>query len=419
MISFRLLVIVVSGLILGSQRVLVAGTFARSSVVRSILDRSLAEDAKLTAPELIGKYRYPIEIHKVQTTDGYFLEVHRIPNSNGVPVLLMHGITDSSAGWVLSGPKKGFAYMLADSGYDVWIGNARGNRYSRRHRSLSPRLPMFWNFSFHEIGTYDLPATIDYIIQNTGYPKIHYIGFSQGTTSFWIMCSQAPEYCNKVIVMNALAPVAYLGNSKSPLIVALSRFINQLEVLATLAGIAEFSPTRELLAASGAIACNDKAVTQALCANSIFFIVGYNSEQLNMTNLPVLYGHVPAGASTKQLLHYGQYVKSGLFHHYDYGRIRNLAVYSQPTPPAYNLSRVTAPVALHYGLNDWLTVPKDVKRLASELPNVIAFRQIPHPRFTHGDFMFAIDADTLVYRDVVRIMREAEQKYPISQTKPL
>lgn len=133
----------------------------------------------------------------------------------------------------------------------------------------------------------------------------------------------------------------------------------------------------------------------------------------------MLYGHVPAGASTKQLLHYGQYVKSGLFHHYDYGRIRNLAVYSQPTPPAYNLSRVTAPVALHYGLNDWLTVPKDVKRLASELPNVIAFRQIPHPRFTHGDFMFAIDADTLVYRDVVRIMREAEQKYPISQTKPL
>lgn len=29
---------------------------------------------------------------------------------------------------------------------------------------------------------YDLPATIDFIVQKTGQEKIHYVGHSQGTT---------------------------------------------------------------------------------------------------------------------------------------------------------------------------------------------------------------------------------------------
>lgn len=60
------------------------------------------------------KYGYNVEVHHVVTDDGYILELHRIigspknlPRKGKQPVLLMHGLLDSSATWVMMGPQKG------------------------------------------------------------------------------------------------------------------------------------------------------------------------------------------------------------------------------------------------------------------------------------------------------------------------
>jgi lysosomal acid lipase/cholesteryl ester hydrolase len=72
-------------------------------------------------------------------------------------------------------------FVLADSGYDVWMGNVRGNTYSRNHTSLSVKSSKFWDFSFDEMATIDLPAMVDFVTEQTGKSSIFYIGHSQGT----------------------------------------------------------------------------------------------------------------------------------------------------------------------------------------------------------------------------------------------
>ncbi|EDV93986.1 GH25149 [Drosophila grimshawi] len=86
-------------------------------------DAAFLEDAHLPSPGLIRKYGYPFEEHKIETNDGFLLTAHRIPKRGGPPVLLVHGLQDSSAAWLVNGPDKALAYLLSNRGYDVWMLN--------------------------------------------------------------------------------------------------------------------------------------------------------------------------------------------------------------------------------------------------------------------------------------------------------
>lgn len=104
---------------------------------------------------MVERQKYPLERHQdIRTDDGYLLEVHRIPygktnqnKTNRPPVLLVHGLTSSSVDWINTGPDNSIGYILVNAGYDVWMFNARGNTWSRKHESLNPdKDKAFWNF---------------------------------------------------------------------------------------------------------------------------------------------------------------------------------------------------------------------------------------------------------------------------------
>jgi lysosomal acid lipase/cholesteryl ester hydrolase len=107
----------------------------------------------------------------------------------------------------------------------------------------------------------------------------------------------------------------------------------------------------------GATICRETSPIQGLCSNVLFLMAGYNADQLNTTALPVIMGHTPAGASVRSLVHYAQLVNTATFRKYNYGKATNLEIYGQETPPNYDISKITAPVALYWGQNDWMGAP--------------------------------------------------------------
>lgn len=173
-------------------------------------------------------------------------------------------------------------------------------------------------------------------------------------------------------------------------------------------GANEFLPSNSMLALGGQKFCQDTSPVVELCANTLFLIGGFNSAQLNRSSLPVILAKTPAGASVKQLVHYAHNINSGSFRQFDYGWALNLVRYGSILPPKYPLDRVTAPVLLHYGENDWLAAISDVHLLARELGNLVAILPVSDRKWNHLDFTYAVDAKILLYEKVIDIVEQYE-----------
>ncbi|XP_013185244.2 lipase 3-like [Amyelois transitella] len=361
-------------------------------------------DVHLNFTQLVTKYGYPVEQHQVITEDQYCLTLFRIPRPNAPVVFLMHGVLCSSDDWITIGQEKGLAYTLYDAGYDVWLGNARGNKHSRCNLHLSPDCAEFWKFSFEEIGLYDIPAMIDYALENTGKSKLLYVGHSQGTTSFYVMTSMRPEYNDKIAFMVCLSAVVFMSHVRSPLIQLISPFENDVEALAELVGGYEVAPRDAFIDALTSTFCGSPELAELFCESIIYVLSGFNYPQLNASVLPVIYSHYPAGSSIYQLVHYAQETNSGKFGRFDYGVTGNLAKYNAIVPPNYPLDKVRCPMAIFYSNNDWLTSAPDIVTFLKQLPNVIEFYHVPCASFMHFDYIFGKDSDVLVNKEILSLL---------------
>lgn len=81
-------------------------------------------------------------------------------------------------------------------------------------------------------------------------------------------------------------------------------------------------------------------------------------------------GYGPGGTSAKTILHYAQIINSEKFQYFDYDQEKNSKIYHSETPPVYDVTDFTLPVAFIYAQNDWFTNPKVIKKTIFHL-NVI------------------------------------------------
>ncbi|NXE47897.1 LIPM Lipase, partial [Casuarius casuarius] len=171
----------------------------------------------------------PNEEYEVLTEDGYFLTMNRIPHGKGdagntaglrprSPVLIVHGFSLDGGDWVDNFPSTSLAFILVDAGYDVWLGNNRGNSWSRRHLNLSTDQEEFWDFSFHEMAMYDLPAMVDFLLQKIGQQKLYYIGHAQGNSLGFIAFSAMLQLAEEIRLFFGLAPLHTFHQVRGPIL---------------------------------------------------------------------------------------------------------------------------------------------------------------------------------------------------------
>ncbi|KAG8180328.1 hypothetical protein JTE90_016362 [Oedothorax gibbosus] len=378
-----------------------------TSLGRRLFSLEVDPDFWKNVTELISSKGYPVENHVVVTQDGNILQIQRIPygrngtrNEKKQVVLIMHGLAGSAADFVMNFADQSLGFILADSGYDVWLGNNRGNTYSRRHVKYTRKMPELWNFSFDENAKYDIPAIIDYILNETKQEQLYYIGHSQGNTAAFALLSENQEYNKKIKLLVALAPVAFVGHINGPLWY-IAQFIKPLEFLANLLGINEVLKSDGIMSYVSQYLCDTEL--RGACEFIIFIGTGFDLWQLNTTRLGVYSHHTPAGTSVKCYIHYGQLVKSRKFTKYDYGS-KNELHYNQSTPPEYDVSKITTPVALMWGENDYLADPTDVSILRDKLKNVVSDYKVPYSWFSLLDFAIALNVNEVVYNKVLQLL---------------
>lgn len=366
-------------------------------------------DVKRNVTQLIASRGYDYEEHHVTTEDGFILGLQRIPRGRGEKissknkpvVFLQHGILEDSTNWVLDSASKSFAYILADSGFDVWLGNIRGNDYSRRHVKYKPSQSIFWNWSWQEMADYDLPAMINYALQVSGEKQLFYVGHSQGTMIAFNGFADNPNLGNKVKAFFALAPVYTLNGAtkiakgSAELLYPLVKKLDPNLTFDVFPG--EFF---ESLVKLGLCA---NPLSEKVCYDLMELVVGMDSENIDQSRVPVYVAHFGEGTSFKNMVHFGQVIVNKKCQKFDYGPTGNKRRYNQTTAPLCHVQDMPTPTLMYVGEKDKLGDPVDNEALKPQIKNLVHYEIIKG--WNHLDFLFGKDAHTLLYPKLVSTMK--------------
>uniref|UniRef100_A0A6M2CH00 Lipase n=1 Tax=Rhipicephalus microplus TaxID=6941 RepID=A0A6M2CH00_RHIMP len=355
---------------------------------------------KMTTCELVADMGYHCETRKATTEDGYVVEIDRVrENAKAAacdretcdnPVLLVPGMLDDSASWFLNQPSQSAGFMLADKGYDVWTMNTREITNRCEHKELSHSDPRYWEWSFNEIGKFDVAAAIDLVLTTTGASTLVILAFSQGFTSSLVLLSTKPEYNAKVDLLMGYGPVANVSHTGYPLSALL--FFSDL-----IFPVIDPFGKRGYFSFTGAAEATGKPLCSILdggiCSATLFIALAATPEQVNKTRTPVYMAHTYQATSIKNLHHLVQVAKSKRFAMYDNGKVDNLLKYGKTEPPEYPLERISVPAALFSAVRDKIANPVDVADLVRALDaGVVLNYVLPMRNFHHDDFILSCKA---------------------------
>ncbi|EGZ17171.1 hypothetical protein PHYSODRAFT_331185 [Phytophthora sojae] len=266
--------------------------------------------------------------------------------------------------------------------YDVWLGNNRGTTWSREHLTYTDDDDEFWEFSWEDMGKYDLPAEINYVLNRTRSSTLSYVGHSEGTTQAFVGFSTDQELAKKVSYFAALAPVAWTGHLT--------------------AGVF-------------------KTMAKKLCSTTISLVAG-PSVSTNTSRIPVYISQTPAGTSVKNMAHYAQSIRDNTFASYDYGckcdrdsdideckesKCKNKKVYGSFDPPAFPIGKMVYPrTGFYIGSADTIATATDIEQLRKALPSGTIMHERAVKEYSHLDLTWAYNANEKMYQDLLKQLKK-------------
>ncbi|KAJ1824830.1 cholesterol esterase [Coemansia sp. RSA 2675] len=432
--------------------------------------------------EIVEYWGYPHEDHLVETRDGFILGAHRITGprvfvqgspsqpaegadrqsaSHSPPVgsgrvkpvvLFWHGFMLSSEcfvchpDWINILP-----FRLAEAGYDVWLGNSRGNKYSYKHMRYTPDDRRFWDFSIDEIANIDVPTTVSYILKETGASSLTYIGFSQGSAQMFMALSRNKELNSQVEHFIALAPASTPQGFHNSIV---DYFIKATPHMLYLL----FGRKRAMTLVYFWIGLLPRDLYVAALDFSVNLLFGWTMRNLSQETKCITYWHLYSYTSVKAIVHWMQIIRCGELQmydedppvypllwsnrpqmaapnfveqsvysgvgHYQNGPNANPALHDFSRPASipvsnmggrrrrrakgvlahwnntYPLKKITTRISLFHGGSDSLS---SVDVLLEDL-SVVPHETMCFPHYEHLDFLWADTVGSLVYPKVLDIM---------------
>eukprot|EP00808_Paulinella_micropora_P029055 g75982.t1 len=399
-----------------------------------------------------------IRAHTVWTPDMHALTLHQLfllPRSeatcsnaynerdkHGFPVVLFHGLLQDSESF-LAGGEQSLAAVLVRRGYDVYLTNARGSKYSWRHLRHTRSSTEYWDFGLDELAQDGL-TTMQYVrecsardrARSVSHVRMSCIGFSQGSAQIALALALNPDMCRFVSLYVALAPALRPTKLSDTW---LSRAVHSHpELLYYVFGrrqiLSPVLPVKRLVGPS---------FFASACVTSMRFLFDWSCDAMQAQRRTTLFQHIFSPGSVKLVVHWFQIMEGDRFQSYRPSpslptllasclrtlsaallrkiprKIRHVLTGPGPadekpgkkpagpadfgladnSPFTYELQKIACPVAVVAGAADRLIDPT---HLAESVPDCI-FSHL-EPGLEHLDLLWADEAHAKVFPHITRLL---------------